>query len=366
MALEAARAGILYQQQQQQQELHPLLVETPLDNLLLPNFTSIENHCCWDLDLLNDCCYGLINNTGHNDASDCVWGYCDQYSNTVSPPPPHPDPVLLGSINNGVPRAKISSGSSTDNDDQQIWGGGPEKNYSSPECYAPVVVTRPKRRRARARKNQEDIENQRKTHIAVERNRRKQMNDYLAVLRSLMPESYVQRGDQASIVGGAINFVKELEQNLQCLSAKKHTQSNLENGAASLPFGEFFTFPQYSTDGGAAGGAAAGGDEMKAEARERGGVGGGASVADVEVTMVESHALVKIRSEKPPKQLSKLVMGLQGLRLTVLHLNLTKVDEVALYSFNVKVEDESKLNSVDEIAGEVHQLLGRIQEEANN
>ncbi|KAJ8440113.1 hypothetical protein Cgig2_003438 [Carnegiea gigantea] len=252
-------------------------------------------------------------------------------SNTVSPPP-HPDPVLLlGSINNGVPTAKISSGSSsTDNDDQQIWAGGPDKNYSSPECYAPVVVTRPKRRRARARKNQEDIENQRKTHIA---------------------------GDQASIVGGAINFVKELEQNLQCLSAKTHAQANLENGAVSVPFGEFFTFPQYSTDGG---------DEMKAEVGEHGGVGGGAAVADVEVTMVESHALVKIRSEKPPKQLSKLVMGLQGLRLTILHLNLTKVDEVALYSFSVKVEDESKLNSVDEVAGAVHQLLGRIQEEANN
>lgn len=364
MALEAARAGILYQQQQQQQQdLYPLLVETPLDNLLLPNFTSIESHC-WDLDLLNDCCYGLINSGGHNDTNDCVWDYCD-HSNTLSPPP-HPDPVLLGSINNGVPTAKISSGSSTDNDDQQIWARGPDKNYSSPECYAPVVVTRPKRRRARARKNQEDIENQRKTHIAVERNRRKQMNDYLAVLRSLMPDSYVQRGDQASIVGGAINFVKELEQNLQWLSAKKHAQGNLENGTVSLPFGEFFTFPQYSTDGGATGGAAAGGDEMKAEVGEHGGVGGCAAVADVEVTMVESHALVKIRSEKPPKQLSKLVMGLQGLRLTILHLNLTKVDEVALYSFSVTVEDESKLNSVDEIAGAVHQLLGRIQEEPNN
>jgi hypothetical protein len=31
------------------------------------------------------------------------------------------------------------------------------------------------------------------THIAVERNRRRQMNEYLAVLRSLMPPSYAQR-----------------------------------------------------------------------------------------------------------------------------------------------------------------------------
>ncbi|EMS55520.1 Transcription factor bHLH96 [Triticum urartu] len=34
---------------------------------------------------------------------------------------------------------------------------------------------------------------ERRNHIAVERNRRRQMNDYLAVLRSSMPPSYAQR-----------------------------------------------------------------------------------------------------------------------------------------------------------------------------
>jgi uncharacterized membrane protein len=52
---------------------------------------------------------------------------------------------------------------------------------------------RRKRRRARSVKNVEEAETQRMTHIAVERNRRKQMNEYLAVLRSTMPASYVQR-----------------------------------------------------------------------------------------------------------------------------------------------------------------------------
>lgn len=52
---------------------------------------------------------------------------------------------------------------------------------------------RRKRRRTKSTKNKEEIENQRMTHIAVERNRRKQMNEFLAVLRSLMPPSYVQR-----------------------------------------------------------------------------------------------------------------------------------------------------------------------------
>lgn len=58
----------------------------------------------------------------------------------------------------------------------------------------PQVQGRKKRRRKpRVCKNKEEAETQRMTHIAVERNRRKQMNEHLAVLRSLMPESYVQR-----------------------------------------------------------------------------------------------------------------------------------------------------------------------------
>lgn len=57
-----------------------------------------------------------------------------------------------------------------------------------------MVQGRKKRRRKpRVCKNKEEAETQRITHITVERNRRKQMNEHLAVLRSLMPESYVQR-----------------------------------------------------------------------------------------------------------------------------------------------------------------------------
>lgn len=74
------------------------------------------------------------------------------------------------------------------------------ENSSSPEAAAnndafvfSPKAGRKKRQRSRSQKNQEEVENQRMTHIAVERNRRKQMNEYLAVLRSLMPASFVQR-----------------------------------------------------------------------------------------------------------------------------------------------------------------------------
>ncbi|OWM85386.1 transcription factor bHLH94-like [Punica granatum] len=246
----------------------------------------------------------------------------------------------------------------------------PYPNYSCSssqvEVEAAVVGERPKRRRGKSKKNKEDIENQRMTHIAVERNRRKQMNEYLSVLRSLMPDSYVQRGDQASIIGGAINFVKELEQQLHILGARKqfeHPDQGLPSDPIPLPFSDCFTVPQYSS-------IAAVSHEVQpativGEVEPAAAVAAQPNeVADIEVTMVESHANMKIRSKRRPKQLLRLVSGLQALRLTVLHLNVSTIRQVVLYSLSLKVEDDCKLTTVDEIASAVYRILVRIQEEA--
>lgn len=50
-----------------------------------------------------------------------------------------------------------------------------------------------RRRRTKSEHNVEEKENQRMNHIAVERNRRKQMNHFLSILKSLTPLSYSQR-----------------------------------------------------------------------------------------------------------------------------------------------------------------------------
>ncbi|KAL1569666.1 transcription factor bHLH96-like [Salvia divinorum] len=202
---------------------------------------------------------------------------------------------------------------------------------------SPAAICLPgKRRRVKPTKNKEEMENRRMTHIVVERNRRRKMNDYLAILRSIMPPSYTQRGDQASIVGGAINFVKELEQLQQFLEANNHANKNL--------FSNFFTFPQYSTRPSAA-----------VEQRQ-------SRIADIEVMMVECHANIKVSTKRHPKQLLKLVTGFQSIGLTILHLNITTVDQSVLYSFSVKVEVECQLTTINEMATTVHDILGMIQE----
>ncbi|KAB2018756.1 hypothetical protein ES319_D08G250800v1 [Gossypium barbadense] len=232
---------------------------------------------------------------------------------------------------------------------------------SSGDPFYASTTPRPKRRRFKARKNKQEIENQRMTHIAVERNRRKQMNDYLSVLRSLMPESYVQRGDQASIIGGAINFVKELEHRLQRLSTEKEVKerSSLTNGgrrSCSSVFDEFFTFPQYSTS------SKQGDRKDSISMNDQSTVETQSAIADIEVTMVERHVNLRIRSKKRPAQLLKVVSGLNCMRLSILHLNVTTLDQTVLYSLSVKVEEDCKLTSVDDIATAVNQLLGSIED----
>uniref|UniRef100_A0ACD5XI90 Uncharacterized protein n=1 Tax=Avena sativa TaxID=4498 RepID=A0ACD5XI90_AVESA len=207
-----------------------------------------------------------------------------------------------------------------------------ESKAAGPEPVA--AAGRRKRRRTKAVKNKEEVESQRRTHIAVERNRRRQMNEYLAELRSIMPSSYAQRGDQASIVGGAINYVKELEQLLQALEVEKSVKNRSgSTDAGRSPFASFFTFPQYSTSCnsmdtcGSSGANANGSNVTKSET----------AVADIEVTMVEGHASLRVLARRRPRQLQKLVAAMQQLRIPPLHLNMTTVDATVLYSFSLKV-----------------------------
>ncbi|KAJ8650498.1 hypothetical protein MRB53_003521 [Persea americana] len=217
-----------------------------------------------------------------------------------------------------------------------------------------------RRRKPRVCKNQEEAETQRMTHITVERNRRRLMNEHLAVLRSLMPDSYIQRGDQASIVGGAIDFVKELEQLLQSLEAQKRMlvqqqqqRENKSNGnieSLAPPFAQFFTYPQFLW-------CQIHGDRENPNETRR-------AVADIEVTMIETHANLKILSIKRPRQIIRMLAGFQTLHLPILHLNVTTLDPFVLYSISAKVEEGCHLNSADEVAAAVHHMFTIIADEA--
>jgi hypothetical protein len=89
------------------------------------------------------------------------------------------------------------------------------------------------------------------------------------------------------------------------------------------PFARFFTCPQYVW--------------CHRSPRDSAATTVLPGVADVEVSLVETHASVRVMAPRGHGQLLKMVAGLQALRLTVLHLNVTTLDALALYTLSIKV-----------------------------
>ncbi|OEL18022.1 Transcription factor bHLH96 [Dichanthelium oligosanthes] len=228
-----------------------------------------------------------------------------------------------------------------------------------PVHHQPAVTRRLRRRRGTiakaSRMSVAEAESQRQNHIAVERNRRRQMNEYLAALRALMPPSYARRGDQASIVGGAIDFVKELEHHLQTLQAQKRPAAA---GHGSERFPGFFTFPQYSTAAAVANvvddRASSSGENNRPTTRP--------GVADVEAAVSEGHATVKVLAPRRQQMLLRLLLGMQRRGLTALHLNASTIaaddHRMVLYTFTVKMMGEAwQLSSAGDVAAAVHDTV---------
>ncbi|KAH0869636.1 hypothetical protein HID58_028106, partial [Brassica napus] len=110
-------------------------------------------------------------------------------------------------------------------------------------------------------------------HIAVARNR-KQMNEHLRNLKSLLSGSYVQWSHMSRIGGGG-GLREETAENESCL-------------------------------------------------------------ADVEVKLLEFDAMIKKLSRRRPGQLIKTIAFLEDLHLSILHTYMTTMEQTVLYSFNVK------------------------------
>ncbi|KAM3389574.1 hypothetical protein ACQJBY_011614 [Aegilops geniculata] len=120
------------------------------------------------------------------------------------------------------------------------WMAGPAAESAQAETAVPVEEgekaqgRRKRRRRARSCKNREDAESQRMTHIAVERNRRRQMNEYLAALRSLMPESYAHRVEEGCGLTTADDIAAAVHHVLCLVDAEATSQRLLAGGQQEI------------------------------------------------------------------------------------------------------------------------------------
>uniref|UniRef100_A0A0D9WKM7 BHLH domain-containing protein n=1 Tax=Leersia perrieri TaxID=77586 RepID=A0A0D9WKM7_9ORYZ len=196
------------------------------------------------------------------------------------------------------------------------------------------------------------------SHIAVERNRRRQMNEHLKVLRSLTPAFYIKRGDQASIIGGAIDFIKELQTLLQSLEAQKKRRQQQQSPSPTPSPRSLITScsPSAAT---ASGSSASSSISPKPPAPSQLLVAELAAccnspLADVEARISGANVLLRTLSPRraaPPAV--RIIAFLETLHLEVLHLNITTMDDTLLYSFVLSIGLDCHL-SVDDLATEVH------------
>ncbi|KAJ4834373.1 hypothetical protein Tsubulata_041183 [Turnera subulata] len=192
------------------------------------------------------------------------------------------------------------------------------------------------------------------SHIAVERNRRRQMNEHLRILRSLTPCFYIKRGDQASIIGGVIEFIKELHQVLQALESKKQRKSLSPTPCPSpSPSPRQLQLAPLQPE------SPFGLENVKELAACC-----NSSVADIEAKISGSNVILKIISRRIPGQTVRLINVLERLCFEVLHLNISSMEDTVLYSVVIKIGLECQL-SVEELVLAVQQSFFRDHEYAN-
>ncbi|KAJ6904137.1 transcription factor MUTE [Populus alba x Populus x berolinensis] len=193
------------------------------------------------------------------------------------------------------------------------------------------------------------------SHIAVERNRRRQMNEHLKVLRSLTPCFYIKRGDQASIIGGAIEFIKELHQVLQALESKKQRKSSLSpspgpclspSPRAPLQLITTGLHPDHHNPFPFG--------NIENDLKELGAACCNSPIADVEAKISGSNVILKVISRRIPGQIARIISVLENLSFEILHLNISSMEDTVLYSFVIKIGLECQV-SVEELAVEVQQ-----------
>ncbi|KAK7311465.1 hypothetical protein RJT34_09622 [Clitoria ternatea] len=276
----------------------------------------------------------------------------------------------------------------------------PKSTSSSPLLDSETdLETSPKTKRQKlSTPTSPDDGQQRMSHITVERNRRKQMNEHLSVLRSLMPCFYVKRGDQASIIGGVVDYINELQQVLQALEAKKQRKVYSEvlsprvvssprasalsprkpplSPRLSLPISPRTPQPgspyrarttlhhhhhqqgynniisptlDPSPTTSSTSSINDNINELVANSKS--------PAADVEVKFSGPHVLLKTVSQRIPGQALKIITALEDLELEILHVNINCAsDDTMLNSFTIKIGIECQL-SAEELAQQIQQTF---------
>ena len=138
----------------------------------------------------------------------------------------------------------------------------------------------------------------------------------------------ILKGDQASIIGGVIEFIKELHQVLQSLEAKKRRMSLSPSPGPPGPSPRPVLLQLSPNSESSLGGH----DKFKEV-----GTCCNSPVADVEAKISGSNVILRTVSKRIPGQLSRIISVLEKFSFEILHLNISSMEDTVLYSFVIKV-----------------------------
>ncbi|KAF6144727.1 hypothetical protein GIB67_017746 [Kingdonia uniflora] len=147
-------------------------------------------------------------------------------------------------------------------------------------------------------------------------------------------EAMTLNGDQASIIGGAVDFIKELHLILHSLESIKQ-RKNLS--------------PRPLLHSSPASESSVGFEHLKEL-----GACSNSPIADVEAKISGSNIILRVISRRSPGQILKIICLLEKHSFEILHLNISSMDDTVLYSFVIKISLESQL-CVEELTLEVQQ-----------
>ena len=147
----------------------------------------------------------------------------------------------------------------------------------------------------------------------------------------LEPSISMMKGDQASIIGGVIEFIKELHQVLQSLESKKQRKSLSPSPGTPIspsprPLQLISLQPDHNIPFGL----------VDNNVKELGACCN-SPVADVEAKISGSNVILRTVSRRIPGQVVKIINVLEKFCFEILHLNISSMEDTVLYSFVIKV-----------------------------